>query len=355
MYPRSKKKGIVMPTSSRPVALRVAVLLMLAGLLAGCVSREQSSGTREAPPTVPLTELSDVTLQVGDQKGGTESLLRAAGALDNLPYKVVFSTFTSGPPQIEAATAGKIDFAITGNTPPVFGAASNARVKVVSAYDGGGTGDQLLVQADAPITTVAELRGKRIAVGKGSSAHGHILAQLKKAGLAPGDVQLVFLQPADAFSAFQQRAVDAWAIWDPYTAQAAEQLPVRSIGQAKDVTNGYWFGVASDQTLADAKRNTALQDFLIRFEKAARWAKDHPDEWARSYGAAVGLDPEVAKVSQSRSVRLPTELDDAVIDSEQTIADLFAESGQIAAAPKFSDWVDRRYNDALRPLLISTK
>ena len=62
--------------------------------------------------------------------------------LDDLPYQVAFSTFTSGPPQIEAATAGKIDFAITGNTPPIFGAASDAKVKVVSAYDGGGSRDQ---------------------------------------------------------------------------------------------------------------------------------------------------------------------------------------------------------------------
>jgi sulfonate transport system substrate-binding protein len=338
----------------RTIAVRAAALLTLVGLVAGCVSREENAGAQQAPATVPLTELSDVTLQVGDQKGGTESLLRAAGALDNLPYKVAFSTFTSGPPQVEAATAGKIDFAITGNTPPIFGAASNAKVKVVSAYNGGGVGDQILVRADSPITSIAELRGKRIAVGKGSSAHGHILAQLKNAGLTPADVQLIFLQPADALSAFTQREADAWAIWDPYTAQAAEQLPVRSIGQAKDVTNGYWFGVASDQTLADPKRNTALADLLIRFEKAAGWAQQHPAEWAKSYAAAVGLDLKVAEVSQSRSLRLPAELDDEVISSEQKLADLFAESGQIASAPKFADWVDRRYNDALRPLLIST-
>jgi sulfonate transport system substrate-binding protein len=330
-------------------------LLMLVGVLAGCVSRQENAGTQQAPATVPLSELSDVTLQIGDQKGNTESLLRAAGALDDLPYKVVFSTFTSGPPQVEAATAGKIDFAITGNTPPIFGAAANAKVKVVSVYNGGGNGDQVLVRADSPIANIAELRGKRIAVGKGSSAHGHILAQLKKAGLTPEDVTLVFLQPADALSAFSSGQADAWAIWDPFTAQAAAQLPVRSIGQAKDVTNGYWFGVASDQALADPKRNTALQDLLIRFEKAAGWAQQHPQDWAKSYAAAVGLDLKVAEVSQSRSLRLPIELDDDVIASEQKLADLFAASGQIASAPKFADWVDRRYNDALRPLFISTK
>lgn len=333
----------------------VAVLIAAAALLSGCVSRNDSSGATAAPASVPLSELSGLTLQVGDQKGGTESLLRAAGALEGLPYKIEFSTFTSGPPQVEAATAGKIDFAITGNTPPIFGAASNARVKVVAAYDGGGTGDQILVHADSPIRSIADLRGKSVAVGKGSSAHGHILAQLKRAGLSPSDVKLVFLQPADALSAFTSRQADAWAIWDPYTAQAAEQLPVRSIGEAKDVTNGNWFGIASDAALADPKRNSALADLLVRFEKAARWAQDHPQQWADGYAAAVGLDPKVAAVAQSRSLRLPTELDDEIIASEQKIADLFAESGQITSpAPKFEDWVDRRYNETLRPLLIST-
>ena len=333
----------------------VAMIALLGLVLTGCVSREDSSGAKEAPATVPLSELSDLTLQVGDQKGGTESLLRAAGALDNLPYKIAFSTFTSGPPQVEAATAGKIDFAITGNTPPIFGAASNAKVKVVSAYDGGGNGDQILVHADSPIHSIADLRGRSVAVGKGSSANGHILAQLKKAGLSPSDVKLVFLQPADALPAFTQRQADAWAIWDPYTAQAAEQLPVRSIGQARDVTNGNWFGIASDAALADPRRNTALADLLVRFEKAARWAKDHPQQWAERYAAAVGLDVKVSEVAQGRSLRLPTELDDDIIASEQKIADLFAESGQIASpAPKFADWVDRRYNETLRPLLISS-
>jgi sulfonate transport system substrate-binding protein len=342
-----------MPASRRVIAISIAALLTLMSLMAGCVSRENSSGAQQAPATVPLSELSEVTLQIGDQKGGTESLLHAAGVLNDLPYKVVFSTFTSGPPQVEAATAGKIDFAITGNTPPIFGAAANAKVKVVSAYENGGDGDRILVHADSPIKTVADLRGKSVAVGKGSSAHGHILAQLKKAGLTPDDVKLVFLQPADALSAFTSRQADAWAIWDPYTAQAEQQVPVRSIAQATGVTNGAGFGIASDATLADPKRNTALGDLLVRYAKATRWAQDHPEDWARSYGAAVGLDLPVATVSQRRSLRASTALSDKLIGSEQQLADLFAETKQIATAPKFADWVDHRYDDALKPFLTN--
>jgi sulfonate transport system substrate-binding protein len=332
----------------------VALIAVCGLLLAGCVSRTGASGPKAVPGAVPLSELSSLTLQIGDQKGGTESLLRAAGQLENLPYQVAFSTFTSGPPQVEAATAGKIDFAITGNTPPIFGAASSAKIKVVSAYGGGGAGNRILVQADSPIGSVSDLRGRAIVVAKGSSSHANLLAQLDKAGLKPSDVKLVFLQPADALSAFTQRQADAWAIWDPYTAQAEHQIAVRSIAEAQGVTNGDWLGVASDQALADPKRNTALSDLLVRFDKAVQWARAHPQEWAQKYAAAVGLDPPVAAVAQARSLRLPTELGDDVVSSEQKLADLFAASGQIQSSPMFADWVDRRFNEVLRPSLIAS-
>ncbi|MBB2993011.1 sulfonate transport system substrate-binding protein [Mycolicibacterium iranicum] len=331
----------------------IVVLALLTVLLAGCVTREDAAGAEQAPDLVPLTELSDLTLQVGDQKGGTEALLTAAGALNGLPYTIAFSTFTSGPPQIEAATAGRIDFAVTGNTPPIFGAASGAKVKVVSAYDGSGRGDKVLVHRDSPIRSVAELRGRRIALAKGSSAHGNVLAQLDRAGMTPADVSLVFLQPADALGAFAQRQVDAWAVWDPYTAQAEADIPVRSIAQATGVTNGAGFGVASDRALADPKRNTAISDLLVRYAKAVQWAHDHPEEWAEKYSAAVGLDPAVGAAAQDRSLRLPLPLSDELVASEQQLTDLFAESGQIAEAPEFDKWVDRRYAETLAPLSVA--
>jgi sulfonate transport system substrate-binding protein len=149
--------------------------------------------------------------------------------------------------------------------------------------------------------------------------------------------------------------VDVWAVWDPFTAQAETELPVRSIARATGVTNGAGFGVASDAALADPKRNSALADLLVRYAKAVRWAHDHPDEWAQRYGEDVGLDPAVAKLAQGRSLRLPFELSDQLVASEQELADLFAKSQQIASAPDFARWVDRRFDDVLAPLYIDRK
>jgi sulfonate transport system substrate-binding protein len=324
----------------------LATLVVIGALLLpACVSRPHGPSAAKPPNAVPVSQLVGLTLQVGDQKGGTESLLRAAGALDNLRYRIAFSTFTSGPPQVEAATAGKVDFAITGNTPPIFGAAANAKVKVVSAYDGGGPGDQILVRADSPIRSIADLRGKTIAVTKGSSAHGNVLDQLDKVGLKPADVRLVFLQPADGLPAFTRGQVDAWAIWDAYTAQAEQQLSVRTIAAGK---HKYWFGIASDQALADPMRNTALADLLARFERATVWSRDHLQEWAEKYAGDVGLDLRVAVVSQRRSLRRPTVLNHTVVSAQQRLTDLLAAAGQIQSAPQFADWVDLRFDNTRR-------
>jgi sulfonate transport system substrate-binding protein len=168
-------------------------------------------------------------------------------------------------------------------------------------------------------------------------------------------VKLVFLQPADALSAFTSGQADAWAIWDPYTAQAEQQVPVRSIAQATGVTNGAGFGIASDATLVDPKRNTALGDLLVRYAKATQWAQNHPEDWARSYSAAVGLALPVATVAQGRSLRASVALSDELVGSEQELADLFAETKQISSAPKFADWVDHRYDNALKPFLTTDK
>ena len=293
---------------------------------------------------MPVSELSGITLQVGDQKGGTEALLRAADALANLPYKITFSTFTSGPPQIEALTAGKIDFAVTGNTPPVFGAAANSKTRVVSAWDGAAPGEQILVRTNSSISSVRDLRGKTILVAKGSAAHANVLEHLADVGLKPKDVKLVFLQPADALSAFANGQGDAWVIWEPYTSQASLTLKVRSIGSAE---NGYWFGSASVRALTDPKRNSALADLLVRYQRAAQWARDNPSEWAKKYARAVGLDAHVAELAQSHLPRLPIRLDDKVVAAEQRLANLFAAADQIPEAPDFAKWVDRRFNSVL--------
>lgn len=244
-------------TTAARVRRRVTVLAVAVAalVLAGCSSVPVSRPPVQ-PPVDPAA-LAGVTLVVGDQKGGSRSLLRAADLLDDLPYRIEWRTFTPGPPLIEAARAGAIDVGGTGNTPTIFAAAARARVQVVSSNRGNVTSDAILVRRDSPIRTVADLRGARIAVGKGTSAHGQVLSTLRAAGMTLDDVDLTFLAPADAYGAFRQGDVDAWAVWDPYTSQAELDDGARIVADGTGNANGYGFQVASNATLADPTRPAA--------------------------------------------------------------------------------------------------
>ncbi|WP_422652935.1 ABC transporter substrate-binding protein [Amycolatopsis sp.] len=320
----------------------ISLAILLALGLSGC-GGGHSGGTAAVPPSVSAAELAKVTLKVGDQKGGSLAMLKAAGQLDNLPYRIEWSTFTSGTPLVEAASAGAIDIGRVGNTPPIFGAAAAAKISVVAAAHSGVAGDALLVPADSLLHDVSELKGKRIAVAKGSSGHGQLLYNLREAGLSTKDVKLSYLQPADAYSAFTQHEVDAWAIWEPYTSQAKLDSGARVLVDGTGSANGYSFQIAGKAALGNAGKNTAMRDYVVRVAKAQLWATAHPDEWARAWAADTGLKPEVTAAAVQNRFDKPVALDATVIDSEQQLADAFTEDKALTGKADFAAVVDDRF------------
>ncbi|MHC1561447.1 ABC transporter substrate-binding protein [Actinomycetospora sp. C-140] len=315
------------------------LLLGLLLVLGGC-----SSVPLTRPPVQPPADPAGITLRVGDQKGGSQSLLRAAGLLDT-PYRIQWTTFTQGPPLIEAARAGAIDVGQTGNTPAIFAAAARARVQLISASQGNVVSDAILVPPGSPIRSVADLRGKRIAVGKGTSAHGQLLSTLRAAGLTLDDVDLTYLQPADGYAAFRQGRVDAWAIWDPYTAQAQLETGARVLADGEGTANGYSFLVASNAALADPVHQAALADFTDRLRRAMVFSDQHREERARAWAQETRLPLRVTELAASRGPDLPVALDDRLVRSQQELADAFTEAGVIPGRVRFADIVDRRFED----------
>ncbi|MBN6033943.1 ABC transporter substrate-binding protein [Amycolatopsis sp. 195334CR] len=326
---------------------RTLVAFAAVAALAGCGGQAEST-TAAVPAPVSPAELANVTLKVGDQKGGVKSLLTAAGLLGDLPYKIEFSTFTSGPPLLEAASAGAIDIGRVGNTPPIFAAAADAKISVVAAAQAPVFDDALLVPPDSPVQDLAGLKGKTIGVAKGSSAHGQVLYNLRAAGLSTKDVKLSYLQPADAFAAFNQKAIDAWAVWDPYTSQAQQESNARVLADGVGKTNGYVFQVAGRDALADPGKNSALREYVARVAKAQKWADTHRPEWAAAWAAETGLKPEVTNAATARGVELPVALDDQVLKSQQDLANAFSEEKLIPGAIDFAAFADQRYSEDLR-------
>ncbi|MFF6909711.1 ABC transporter substrate-binding protein [Streptomyces sp. NPDC012389] len=324
-----------------------ALLLPLALLLAACGGSASSTGSGGGS----TDGKGSVTLNVGDQKGGYEAILRASGELDDLDYRVKWSTFTSGPPLLEAVSAGAVDIGGVGNTPPVFAAGSDSNIVVVGASHGSSAGEAIVVPKDSPLKKPEQLKGKSVAVAQGSSAHFQLVASLKEAGLSIKDVKLNYLQPADALAAFSRGKVDAWAIWDPYTSQILRAGHARVLTTGEGVVNGLAFQVASPAALKDKQKSKALGDLLVRLERAQNWVFEHPEEWAKVWAKETGLPYEVAldAVKLTYGTRVPVAIDDAVIASEQQIADTFAELQLIPRRFDFKDYVDTRFNRNLPP------
>ncbi|MFE9928776.1 ABC transporter substrate-binding protein [Streptomyces sp. NPDC005533] len=333
----------------RPTLPLLAALVPLSLVLSAC-GGNSAADTGAAGQGGKDGKGTAVTLNVGDQKGGNESLLRAAGELDKLDYTIKWSTFTSGPPLLEAVNAKAVDIGGVGNTPPVFAAAAKSKITVVAATHGSSAGEAILVPTGSALQNPAELRGKKIAVAQGSSAHFQLIAALEQAGLKPSDVTVNFLQPADALAAFNSGAVDAWAVWDPYTSQVL-RTGARVLVSGEGTVNGLGFQVAAPAALEDPAKSKAIGDYLSRLQRAQTWVYEHPEEWAKVWAKETGLPYDVAfdAVKRSNGTRVLVAVDDAAVVSEQKIADAFTELKLIPGKVVFKDFVDTRFNGTLPP------
>ena len=301
-----------------------AVALVAATTLSACGSESANADAVREDGSV---DLSKVTLTVGDQKGGSKALLSAAGSLDDVPYTITWKSFTSGPPLLEALNAGAIDIGGVGNTPPLFAAAAKSKIEVVSGATMGAEGDTIVVPQDSDIQSVADLKGKKVAVAEGSSANYNLLAQLAKADLSYEDVEVKPLQPADALAAFTNKHVDAWAIWDPYTSQAELEADARILVDGGGLVNGMTFQAANPDALDDKATRAAVEDYLGRIAEAQVWSNTHRDEWAKVWAEETGLSPDVTRRAVDRRQAKPTPISTEVTDSEQEMADAFVKAG----------------------------
>jgi sulfonate transport system substrate-binding protein len=313
-------------------------LLLSALAAAGCGS---SGSSKDLTVAKPASSSEGETLRVGVQKDGIRSLLGLAGQLENPPYKITWSTFAFGPPLVEAAGADKIDVAGVGSTPPIFGAAADSDFRVVATIQyRNKTDDNVLVPPGSDIESPEDLRGKTIAVAKGSSAHGLILKLLNRIGLEPTDVKFSFLAPADALAAFSTGKVDAWVTWHPYIAQAKAD-GARTIAGGPPDEFGHSFEIASSKAVADPKRAAALKDYVARLKKAFAWGAQNPDKWAAAWSKESGLPLATTKVAVRARLADVVPVTAPVVEHQQALADRLADDKVLPGKIEFNDIVTK--------------
>jgi sulfonate transport system substrate-binding protein len=289
---------------------------------------------------------AETVLRVGDQKGGSRALMEAAGVLDNLPYKLEWKEFAAAAPLLEALNAGAIDTGVAGDAPFTFAAAAGAPIKAIFAIRQNQAGLALLVRADSPAKSFADLKGKRVATGRGSIGHQLVLAQLERASWGADDVKLSFLLPSDAQPALLSGAIDAWSTWEPYTSQLEVSGRARVVADGRELTPGLSFQVARDDAIAG--KRPALEDFVRRLARARVWGTTHPGEFARSWSKLMGMPEAVPLAWFKRADIRPAAIDAAVIADEQKTADLYHRNGLIPKRIDAPAVFDASFNEAAR-------
>jgi sulfonate transport system substrate-binding protein len=288
---------------------------------------------------------AQTTLRVGDQKGNSQAVMEAAGVLKDVPYKIEWKEFPAAAPLLEALGAGAIETGLVGDAPFTFAAAANVPVKAIAAVRQSRDGLAVLVPEQSPIKNFDDLRGKKIATGRGSIGHQLILAALEARGWKPDDVQIAFLAPSDAKVAYTQGSVDAWSTWEPYVSQEEVLFKSRRVITGEALTPGLGFQVATPTAIRD--KRPELEDFVRRLAAARAWSAGNVSSYAETWGKLMNIPTSVPLNWLTRAKIRIAPIDDAVIADEQTTIDLYFRAGLIKQKLKAADIVDRSFTEAI--------
>lgn len=266
-------------------------------------------------------------LRIGYQKYGTLVILKGRGTLEKRlapeGIEVKWSEFTAGPVLLEGLNVGSIDFGTAGEAPPIFAQAAGANLVYVGNEPPAPTAEAIIVPKHSTLKTVADLKGKKVALNKGSNVHYLLVKALEKAGLAYKDIDVLFLAPADARAAFERGSIDAWVIWDPFLAAAEKQLGARILADGTGLVANHQFFLAS-RTYAE--KNPKIVDILLdELNRIDQWGARNQDEVATILAAQTGLDRPTVELATKRYSYGVKPVSPTVIAEQQKIADVFAE------------------------------
>jgi sulfonate transport system substrate-binding protein len=290
---------------------------------------------------VRAAESPPAQLRIGFQKAAVNLVvLKQQAALEKrFPASTVkWIEFPAGPQLLEALAVGSLEFGLTGDTPPVFAQAAGKDLRYVGAEPPKPLSSALLVKPDAPLKTLADLKGRKVALQKGSSAHYLLVRAVDRAGLQWSDIQPVYLAPSDARAAFERGSVDAWAIWDPYYAAVELDLKPRVLANGRDLSSNNSFYLAS-RALAEQHPQAVLA-LLAELSRADAWVQAHRKEAAQLISDFSGLSLATTHLFISRRPVSPTApLTPAIVADQQRVADAFARLGLLPQAVRVADIV----------------
>ena len=266
-------------------------------------------------------------LRIGYQKSASLFVLqKAQGTLEKqlapLGVGVKWVEFPAGPQLLEGLNVGAVDVGYVGEAPPIFAQAAGAKFVYIGFDPAAPRAEAILVTKDSPIRSVADLKGRKVALNKGSNVHFLLVRQLEKHGLKFSDIQPVYLAPADGRAAFESKAVDAWVIWDPFQAAAEKASGARVLADGTpDVVNNYQYYLA-ERGYAQ-KNPKVIQALFDDSVTQGIWLKKNLRQAAEIIAPLQGLPVDVVELALRRYAFNVKPLTPEVVADQQRIADTF--------------------------------
>jgi sulfonate transport system substrate-binding protein len=323
---------------TNPFALTRRGVLMAGGaaLLSGCALGKSKA------PNLRIAVIG---------KGATDPRLMfsAAGIAPDFP--IAYSEFESGHLAVEALNSGAIDLAGMSEIPPVFALASTVQSFSQIAIEHGDVNNQVvLVPKGSTARTLADLKGKRIAYVRATTAQYYLIRMLRSVGLKWTDINPVAMTVADGAAAFAQGALDGWAIYGYPIERAIATEGARILKTALGFLSGNYLLAAHKEAIADPARADLIKRYLGLQQKAFAWTAANETPWAPIVAKAIGVPvdyvrSEFARKSDVYQLRPVT---DAAIASQQSVADVFADAGLIPHRVDVRPLWDTRFNSAIQ-------
>src|SRR6476660_1909303 len=176
------------------------------------MSVRSARAAKPAEIRVDWATYNPVSLVLKDQK-----LLETEFAKDGVTVRWVLSAGSNKA--LEFLNAGSLDFGSTAGAAALIGKVNGNPIQSIYVYSRP-EWTALVTKGDSAIKTVADLKGKRVAVTRGTDPHIFLVRALAESKLTEKDVKLVLLQHADGRLALERGDVDAWAGLDPLMAAA---------------------------------------------------------------------------------------------------------------------------------------
>lgn len=264
----------------------LAALSMVVAMTAvsGCDSHSGTTAAKDI--RLDYAYYNPLSLVVRDQR-----LLEGRG------YHVTWVLSAGSNKANEGLRSNGLDFGSTAGSAALVARANGTPIKIVDVYSKP-EWTALVVGKNSPITSVAELKGKKIAVTKGTDPYFFLLQSLATAGLSPSDVEIINLQHADGKTALERGDVDAWSGLDPFMAQTVQQQGSRLLYRNPDFNS---YGVLNVREDFNAAHPDLVQSVVNSYEEARKWAKAHPDDLAALLASQAKVTPSVAQEELGRT------------------------------------------------------